>query len=507
MSLFGKMGIPCIIFCVFMILGKHSNAQLKIGDNPYTVRTDASLELSGEARGLLLNRVPKAALNTAPLNSAPDGMIVYVKEDKQIYLKKGTWQPLADLSAIGSWSTAGNTGNDSSVHFIGTLDHQPIVFKVDAVERGRVAGNGFWGVGRSNPTSMLHVNGAIATSTITATGNITLVDSNSVVIMNNASDATVTLQSPVGRTGRSIELVAYNTGNVNYAGATVKATNGTTQTSLLSGYTVKLVSDGTAWVVVNKQRPALLKYNANSGSGEFDISRDLNAMATNGTGLYLTDVEGNPANQIPNETAWFHTSIVAKSDNGLYVGQFDLTDHEAYFRGGSVDTFANMSWRKFLTLPVNANFSAETEGNYDVNFNLKDNRDLFFSTNSNKRVTIQGDGDVGIGTTSPNAKLDVNGSVKVGSDGTPVEKIYRLTTGNYNVNTYSNTYEFRYPTSGTDSRITSNATVIINPRGEIGEETSIAHARAYNGYVIVRLTSVTWRINFNTSFNVTIMQF
>ncbi|RAI99464.1 hypothetical protein LX64_04598 [Chitinophaga skermanii] len=404
-----------LILLMMFIIMQNAKAQLKVGGNPYSYRKDASLELTGEKWGLLLNRVAKASLTQTPLDTAADGMIVYVKEDKQIYLKKGTWMPLADVASISGWSTSGNTGTDSLLNFIGTLDKKPVVFKVNNTEAARIASNGFVGVGTSDPTSALQVKGAIATSVVTATGNYTAVDSASVIIMNNAANATLTLQAPGPRRGRSIDVVAYGDGAVTFAGGTVRTASGTTQTLLEKGYTVKLVSNGTEWIVVAKQRPSLAAYLANGNNTDSEVARDLNAWAQRGTGIYYTDVQAAITNNIPGEDAWYQMSIVAKSPNNGYLGQINITDHDAFYRGGSMDTFANMSWRKLIAVPVAASFALQTEGNYDVNFNLSQQRNFYFSTNNAKRMTILGNGNVGIGTITPGVLFDVNGAARFSS--------------------------------------------------------------------------------------------
>jgi hypothetical protein len=40
---------------------------------------------------------------------------------------------------------------------------------------------------------------------------------------------------------------------------------------------------------------------------------------------------------------------------------------------------------------------------------------IFFNTNSSERVRIDSSGNVGIGTTSPGSKLDVNGELRIGN--------------------------------------------------------------------------------------------
>lgn len=56
-----------------------------------------------------------------------------------------------------------------------------------------------------------------------------------------------------------------------------------------------------------------------------------------------------------------------------------------------------------------------------------ENQPMHFGTNATIRMTIAADGKVGLGTTTPTATLDVNGSAKVGSTGTAFTEIKEIT--------------------------------------------------------------------------------
>lgn len=55
--------------------------------------------------------------------------------------------------------------------------------------------------------------------------------------------------------------------------------------------------------------------------------------------------------------------------------------------------------------------------NEDFRIHTYENNDIKFYINNIERARIENNGDVGIGTASPDAKLDVNGDVKLGSNG------------------------------------------------------------------------------------------
>ncbi len=137
------------------------NAQLKVGDNPTNIQKSSILELESSRQGLLLPRLA----DTAAINALtpPDGMIIYLNSDKSLRLRSnGSWKKIADLSeASSNWSLNGNSGTNPANNFIGTVDGQPLVIRTDNTERLRVDAAGNVGIGTTNPTAKLNVDGSV----------------------------------------------------------------------------------------------------------------------------------------------------------------------------------------------------------------------------------------------------------------------------------------------------------------------------------------------------------
>ena len=57
-----------------------------------------------------------------------------------------------------------------------------------------------------------------------------------------------------------------------------------------------------------------------------------------------------------------------------------------------------------------------------------ENRPLWFGTNATERMRIDSTGNVGIGKSNPEARLDVNGTVRLGSAGSIIQGIIKFTT-------------------------------------------------------------------------------
>lgn len=69
-----------LLAAVLLLLGSAVSAQLKVGSNPSQINRSSILELESTRQGLLLPRIPGSNLTAAPLNAAPDGMIIYVTD-------------------------------------------------------------------------------------------------------------------------------------------------------------------------------------------------------------------------------------------------------------------------------------------------------------------------------------------------------------------------------------------------------------------------------------------
>jgi hypothetical protein len=152
-----------IFFLVILFTGIaiFAKAQLKIGDNPTSIQKSSILELESSRQGLLLPRLT----DTAAINALtpPDGMIIYLTADNSLRLRSnGAWKKIADLAAANSnWSLIGNSGTDSTVNFLGTVDGQPLIMKTSNNEAMRIDKNGNIGIGSANPTAKLDVNGSV----------------------------------------------------------------------------------------------------------------------------------------------------------------------------------------------------------------------------------------------------------------------------------------------------------------------------------------------------------
>lgn len=115
------------------------------------------LEIDSDTKGILIPRMPSSGITSIVLPAK--GLIVYDSVKHELMVNMGThlspnWQT---IMARSGWNLTGNQETNSSIHFMGTLDTQPLKFKVNnypAGELNPVNGNIFWGqfAGSSNTT-------------------------------------------------------------------------------------------------------------------------------------------------------------------------------------------------------------------------------------------------------------------------------------------------------------------------------------------------------------------
>lgn len=391
---FSLCSITASLFFATLLSWHDAQAQAKLGGNPVVTRGDAILELESSRKGLLLPRVTSMALTAKPLDTASQGMMVYNLTENKVYIRSnGAWKAMRDTDSDG-WQTTGNLSINPAIHYLGTNNAQPLIFKTNGTEAARIAADRKIGINTTLPHSHLHVNGSTATNVVVGTGNFTMADTNSVVIMNNTTAANFVLQNPATYKGRAIEVVAYGTANVNFTAYTVRGQNSASPTlSIAPGYSLRLVSNGAEWIITGKQRSGLPMYYATTtGAGEGEVIRDYNGYLSQGSGVFQTDVLGAPTNPIPNEGAWF--SMMLQTVGGGYFGQFNLNDHNAYFRGNSMTNLPVAEWQKFISHPATIQFGGQMLGTDSLNFNMTNNRNLVFSTNNVARLRLHGDGNI-----------------------------------------------------------------------------------------------------------------
>ncbi len=134
-----------IIICIF-VLNLHAQ---NVGIGTTTPDVSAQLDINSISRGVLVPRMTQEQRNA--IASPATGLLIFQTDYTAgfYYYTGAAWTAIAGSGSLTGWSTTGNAGTDSLVHFVGTTDLKPLVFKVNNHRAGFVGNNGniFWGKG------------------------------------------------------------------------------------------------------------------------------------------------------------------------------------------------------------------------------------------------------------------------------------------------------------------------------------------------------------------------
>ena len=108
---------------------------------------------------------------------------------------------------------------------------------------------------------------------------------------------------------------------------------------------------------------------------------------------------------------------ILKGTDGGVITTLVRTYGDSYFNGGNVGIGTTSPGQKLdVNGSINVSSNVFAEGFYGDRLWNTDNSTLRFGTNNTERARITSDGNVGIGTTDPKSKLDIDGGVKIGDD-------------------------------------------------------------------------------------------
>ncbi|MCW3127467.1 MAG: hypothetical protein JWO03_3125 [Bacteroidetes bacterium] len=268
-------------------------------------------------------------------------------------------------------------------------------------------------------------------------------------------------------------------------GSLAFATNNNERMKIDSLGRVRIGASSIAFDTINPE-----KFIVNAGT-----TTSVNAII--GKGTINSYLQLNIQNQSNGTSA--SSDVVATADNGNESSNYvDMGINGSAYAGGVMgaanDGYLYTSGNNFL---IGTSTAAKS---------------LIFMTGgttqaTNERMRVDGSGKVGIGTTSPAAKLDVSGTYKLGSSGTVLTNMIKTSVSITDNNDFS--YINTETATATVTGATANATVILNPRSALPTGISIAWVRVSSANTItVGFTNsdTTPRALGSVTFDVTVIQ-
>ncbi len=153
-----------IAFAIAITLHQTAISQsLSVNTDGSTADPSALLDVKSTAKGVLIPRMSKAEKNA--IATPATGLLVFQNAPDSIgfHYYDGTawlWLPAANANAGLGWLTIGNTGTDSALNFLGTLDDKPLMLRQNNLWMGQLntkmhnyfigAGSGFNNTAQQN---------------------------------------------------------------------------------------------------------------------------------------------------------------------------------------------------------------------------------------------------------------------------------------------------------------------------------------------------------------------
>lgn len=119
-----------------MILAQQIESALPVSIGGAAPASSAMLDVSSTNKGVLIPRMTSA--QRTAIAGPVTGLLVYQTDGSAgfYYYTGSSWVVLA--SQTNAWSTTGNAGTDPATHFIGTIDAQPIKFRLNKIPSGYI---------------------------------------------------------------------------------------------------------------------------------------------------------------------------------------------------------------------------------------------------------------------------------------------------------------------------------------------------------------------------------
>lgn len=389
------------------------------------------------------------------------------------------------------------------------------------------------GIGTTSPVSTLDVRGSFSTASRSFTGSTSISTSDQSLVFTGTAAATATLPDATTCTGRvySIKNFSATLPVPVLTIATVSSQTIDVGTSWLltqANEAVTLISDGGNWKVYSQLSAASAGSSWNLGgnsvgsmlslgtTSNFSLpfitnnTERMRIMNTGNVGIGSTTFSANPEALLVYQNSSTSFNVIGGKGSlnnylqlniqNLSGGNSASSDLVATANNGNETT-------DYVDLGINSSGYNQSGilGGHNVAYlfgaandfvigNTSSGQNLIFFTDgtatANERMRIATGGNVGIANTNPQATLDVNGTVKIGTAGTALNSIIRFTNQSITDNTTFNNSQSRTETF-TLTGVNQYATVTVNPRSALPAGLGIAYAYASAANTVVVVLSNT----------------
>jgi trimeric autotransporter adhesin len=314
----------CYILCTGLAPATLFSQNIGVGTN--APHSSSQVDITSTNRGLLMPRMGTTSLNA--IANPAKGLMVYDSAMNQLMVNMGNnttpnWQTIV---ARSGWGLKGNTGTNPATDFIGTIDAQPLRFRVGNILSGYIDGtsrNVLFGPGI--PSSLLYTeNTSLGYNTFRNSAEMAYSIAIGAYAMENASGV---LNTAVGH--GSMRYAANGGGNTTIGASSLQnnttgAENVASGLQALTGNTTGSynVASGTYSMQVNQNG----SYNTSLGAHALEVNRRSYNTAVGASALTGTDYSEY------NVAVGYHAGYNWNNGfNNVFVGANTDVNGEAYY--------------------------------------------------------------------------------------------------------------------------------------------------------------------------------
>ncbi|MBS1575110.1 MAG: hypothetical protein JST09_07370, partial [Bacteroidetes bacterium] len=357
----------------------------------------AMLDVKSTSKGLLIPRMTQSQRDL--ISSPSTGLMIYQTDGTSgFYFYNGTtWTIIGGSDNV--WKISGNAGIDPNSNFIGTIDNQPLIFKVNNQFAGKIDGN-------SASMFLGYKAGNISTGNQNLGVGTNALMSNTTGVQNTAFGINSLKNNIDGVNNTAIGLATLFTnssGDANTAvGAQALSTNSTGRVNTAIGVNALMFN-----TTGHSNTAAGVNALANNTTGIENTALGLHALAltTSGSNNTASGVQALQLNQIGSRnvaTGFASLNNLTTGNENTAIGYSSLLNNVTGSNNTAVGFFADVS---------GANFSNATVIGSNARANCS-NCIILGSVNGINSATSNVS--VGIGTTNPNTSsvMDITSTEK-----------------------------------------------------------------------------------------------
>lgn len=419
--------------------------------------TSAMLDVTSTTKGFLTPRMTTTERNNIILPAT--GLLIFNTTTVAFNVNTGTpaspvWTA---LSATGTnWSLTGNTGLNSGTNYIGTTDNVSVRFKSNGSERMILDSNGRLGVGTNAPTNLISLGGNAARTIAMERHTTANTAGNTLNIQAGSATSGATDKNGGDLYLKSGISTGTGSSNIYFQTDSAASSSGTSDNTLGTRMTIKgngMVGLGTTnpvanWHLYGNSRSGFVPLNAGAGGGP-EIGFGRGGFYKPGASIQFCDYDaygGGLSFNVHKGTAngadgafednWPVDVVQAMTiDNKGMVGFTTPYPTQIISLDGQVDRTIWMERNRTAATAGN-DLTLQASGAYSTGSNLSGGNlylssgtatgtgssNVYIQTSTagasgttdrtpDTKVTVLGNGYVGIGGADPLAQLQVNGAV------------------------------------------------------------------------------------------------